>query len=220
MKVGTDSNLLGSTAPGGNCILDIGTGTGVLALMMAQRFPSAQLTAIEIDAEAAKDAAFNIKASPYASRIQLHHTSLQAYCASAETTGHTECFDCIISNPPYFSRSLQCPDVGRTQARHNDSLPFPTLAKAAYTLLQPEGLFTVILPTDGAEEFETACAMAGFLLKDKIKIKTVPRKEAKRLIITYKKGISDTSTEQMQCLQNSDGSPSEWYRQLMEPFLL
>ena len=95
MKVGTDGVLLGAWARGGNRVLDIGTGTGVIALMLAQRFPKAKITAIDIAEEACRQAKENVSASPFAHQVQVEHTSLQEF-ESAER------FDCIVSNPPFF----------------------------------------------------------------------------------------------------------------------
>ena len=101
-------------------ILDIGTGTGILTLMMAQRFPDAKLTAIEIDENAVIDATANFSNSPWNDRITLHHIALQDY-----TPQHK--FDAIVCNPPYFDKSLECPGIRRLRARHTSSLPFGTL---------------------------------------------------------------------------------------------
>ena len=109
MKVGTDGTLLGAWAslglPEGR-ILDIGTGTGLIALMMAQRFPQSLVTAIDIDAEAVGQARENVASSPFAGLIEVVQADVRSY--------QTEClFDAIVSNPPYFSHSLECPDGQR-----------------------------------------------------------------------------------------------------------
>ena len=120
MKVGTDGVLLGAWAEGGCTILDIGTGTGLVALMMAQRFEDAQVVGIDIDPDASEQARENVAASPFASRISILHTSLQAFSTERK-------FDAIVSNPPYFEHSLKNPDAARAAARHADSLPFADL---------------------------------------------------------------------------------------------
>ena len=166
MKVGTDGVLLGAwfelynifLAPASSKgtlaklrprILDIGTGTGLLALMASQRFPSARITALELDQEACQQAKENIDASVFSSSIEVIQGSLQDY--SAEKTCKTPLFQSIICNPPYFSLSLKSPDQQRTKARHTDTLPFSSLIAKAYALLDKEGTFSLILP---ALEFE------------------------------------------------------------------
>ena len=109
MKVGTDGILLGAWAQGGARILDIGTGTGLLALMMAQRFPNAYIDAIEIDAKALEDATTNTLLSPFNNRISLIHTSLQEYHPDTFQTDFDNIYDAIVSNPPYFIKSLKSP---------------------------------------------------------------------------------------------------------------
>ena len=101
MKVGTDGTLLGAWARGGERILDVGTGTGLIALMMAQRFPQARVTGIDIDEAAVRQSVINVGSSPFAQRI----TILQQACQAMQGT-----FDAIVSNPPYFEQSLECPD--------------------------------------------------------------------------------------------------------------
>lgn len=240
MKVGTDCDLLGTLAAGGKHILDIGTGTGVLALMMAQRFPDAMVEAVEIDDNAVIDARENFSNSPFADRITLHHTSFQDYIKHLSTNadcpslhapslyregrggsleGRGGSFDCIICNPPYFDKSLECPDEGRTRARHTSSLPFRTLVHGAYDLLEDGGVFTVCIPPEVLEDFKAECLFAGFYLLDEYRIKTVPRKPVKRLILVHQKGKVEAPYVETFCMLNADGSRSEWYLNLMKDFL-
>ena len=146
MKVGTDSDLLGTMAYGGKNILDIGTGTGILTLMMAQRFPEAQFTAVEIDDKAVIDASTNFSSSPWSERITLIHDSFQSFIEKEISEGRQERFDAIICNPPFFDKSLECPEQGRQRARHTSSLPFETLIDGAYRMLEEGGPFSLILP--------------------------------------------------------------------------
>ncbi|MBO7645451.1 MAG: methyltransferase [Prevotella sp.] len=213
MKVGTDSDLLGALAAGGEHILDIGTGTGVLALMMAQRFPEAHVTAIDIDEGAVSDARENFANSPFASRLTLHHTSLQDYIATSPL------YDSIVCNPPYFDKSLEAPDRSRTRARHTSSLPFRELIEGAYTLLHEDGTFSVILPPEVLPAFSAECLITGFRLSHCYRIKTVPHKSPKRYVLIYKKEQTET-TEETFCIRNADLSYSEWHDNLMKDFLL
>ena len=124
MKVGTDGVLLGAwTRTGQGCsILDIGTGTGLIALILAQRIPDARITAVELDREAALQAAENVRNSPWAARIEVVEADIRQY---ATRVSHP--FDIIVSNPPFFNSSLHSPSEARTQARHTDSLSYAEL---------------------------------------------------------------------------------------------
>ena len=147
MKVGTDGVLLGAWAavrPQDRRMLDIGTGTGLIALMLAQRAPEAHVTGVDIDDVG--QARENAAASPWSGRVAFAQCPVQEF----ETP---EPFDLIVSNPPFFVDSLTCPDGGRTAARHAVHLPFGDLRDAVLRLLAPGGRFAVILPTAEAERF-------------------------------------------------------------------
>lgn len=218
MKVGTDSDLLGALAAGGTHILDIGTGTGVISLMLAQRCPDATITAVEIDDHAIIDAAANFAASVWSDRLTLVHASFQDFFAARQAEGTLGTFDCVVCNPPYFDKSLECPDDSRTRARHSSSLPFSTLAKGAYAMLGDEGVFSVCIPGEVLSDFSAECFLQGFWLQDIYRIKTLPTKEAKRFVLLFKKGASTPRREHTHCMRCADGSRSDWYLQLMEPF--
>ena len=131
MKVGTDGVLLGAWALGGKRILDIGSGTGLISLMMAQRYPEAQVVGIDLDAEACAEARENVAASPFADRVNIVDCRLQDYES-------LEKFDAIVSNPPFFLNSLKNPDSKRSMARHADSLPFRELFRGVKLLLSDD----------------------------------------------------------------------------------
>lgn len=216
MKVGTDSDLLGTLAAGGRTILDIGTGTGVIALMLAQRFPESQITAIEIDRNAVEDAQYNFQHAPWNNRITLIHTSLQDYLAQQPLSR----YHAVVCNPPYFDRSLECPSEGRTRARHTSSLPFPTLINGAYALLEDKGLFSVCIPPEVLGDFTQQCLQAGFSIHITTCVKTLPSKPPKRFVLTLKKGITDCPQHSTHCLRNQDQTRSIWYKELMRDFLI
>lgn len=215
MKVGTDSDLLGTLGAGGQHILDIGTGTGVLSLMYAQRYPDARITAVEIDDDAVLDARANFANSRFAERITLHHIAFQDYLVQC-----VERYDSIICNPPYFDKSLECPDLGRLRARHSSSLPFDVLAKGAYDLLEEGGTFSVCIPPEVLDTFDTACLFAGFASRDRFQIQSLPQKPPKRYVLVYQKGGSTTSHTHTYCMRNADHSRSEWYTNQMKDFLV
>lgn len=147
MKVGTDGVLLGAWSDFSNTrrILDIGTGTGLIALMAAQRTSDAQITAIDIDEKAVGQAQENIQASPWKDRVEA---KLQDICTYMEEG----LFDSIVSNPPYFVDSLKCPDSQRTTARHTDTLDARRLLEKVKRLLTPDGRFSLIIPSDQTAE--------------------------------------------------------------------
>ena len=214
MKVGTDSDLLGTMAHGGSRILDIGTGTGILTLMMAQRFPKALLTAIEIDENAVIDATANFSNSPWSDRITLHHIALQDY-----TPQHT--FDAIVCNPPYFDKSLECPSIQRLRARHTSSLPFSTLVEKSYRMLEPQGLFSVCLPPEVLDDFCQLCSKQGFCLVENNIILSLPDNPPKRYILVFQKTDSNpygTKTNTY-CMRNPDHTYSQWYKVQLKDFL-
>ena len=181
MKVGTDGFLLGAYA---NCvsashILDIGTGTGLIALMLAQR-SNAIIDAIEIDMNACEEACENISNSKWSGRITVFHKSFQEY---AKNCIHK--YGLIVSNPPYFSNSLKNPNKNRSMARHDDALPTNELFDGVNHLLTPDGIFTVIIPADNLSDFETEANKPELHLIDLLKIKPTPNKPAKRVIASF-----------------------------------
>lgn len=220
MKVGTDSDLLGTLGAGGQRILDIGTGTGVLSLMMAQRYPEAQITAVEIDDNAILDAQKNFEESKFADRITLQHTSFQDFLKLRMSDCELPLFDSVICNPPYFDKSLECPDLGRSRARHSSSLPFDVLARGAYDLLVDGGVFSVCIPPEVLDAFSAECAFAGFALKDCFQIKSLPHKPPKRYVLVHQKGLKQPARTYTYCMRNEDHSRSAWYRELMKDFLV
>ena len=145
MKVGTDSVLLGAWVEVENPkhILDIGTGTGLLALMMAQRFNEATIVAVELNNGALIDANYNFKNSPFSERIKLIEADFNHYQIEGEYQ-----YDLIISNPPYFKNSLKSPTEGRNTARHQNELDLNSLIKKSVCLLSDEGIIALILPEE------------------------------------------------------------------------
>lgn len=183
MKVGTDGVLLGAwapIAPTAQCILDIGTGTGLIALMLAQRYPSLNITAIDIDKSSIEQATENIKNSLFAQYITTHHTSLQSY-------NPEEKYDAIVCNPPYFVASLKCPDSQRTQARHTDSLSFDELLSHSARLLNDEGSLSVILPVTEGNQLIALASQYGFTLTQQVHVLPTPTSAPKRLLMHFTK---------------------------------
>lgn len=214
MKVGTDGVLLGAWARGGHRILDIGTGTGLVAMMMAQRFDGAHAVAVEIDADAAEQARDNIARSAFAGRIDVCQTSIQQF-------SDDEGFDCIVSNPPFFTGSLKNPDSQRATARHADTLPYRDLFAAVKRLLADGGEFSAVIPADRLAEFTAAAYMAHLAMSRRCAIRTTPRKQPKRYLVAFgHSGCTPSLSAEEQCLMQPDGTRSEWYAALTRDFYL
>lgn len=180
MKVGMDGVLLGSwaIASGAECILDIGTGTGLIALMLAQKNASAQIDAIEIDRDACEEAAFNVQQSEWSSRIKLFCLSFQEFAAE---TGNK--YDLIVSNPPFFSNGVKAPAETRAQARHADALPLDVLISGAAKLLQQNRRIALVLPIDQLQEVENLAELNGLFLSRLCRVKPNPLKPDFRILI-------------------------------------
>lgn len=212
MKVGTDGLLLGAWAQGGSRVLDIGTGTGLIALMMAQRFPDAHVDAIDIDADAAAQAEDNARRSPFADRVAVRCVSLQEFEIERE-------YDSIVCNPPFFTQSLQSPDSKRTLARHSVALPFDDLFRHARRLLSEDGVLSIVVPSDALSQIETAAAMNGMFLVRRCLVRTTRNKPVRRLLLSFSQKPSPIQNEEG-IIQEAINEPSEWYRNLTCDFLL
>lgn len=178
MKVGTDGVLLGAWAIGGKKILDVGTGTGVVALMMAQRFPDAQITALDIDAGAVQQAKDNVKNSPFNNQIVVLQEAIQV---------HEGEYDAIVSNPPYFVDSLPAPNVQRNIARHSETLSYAELMQASYRLLKDDGELSVVVPFDYKKRMEDEAIFVGFFPHKVLGVRTVAKRLAKRYLLSFVK---------------------------------
>ncbi len=180
MKVGTDGVLLGAWASvdHGIHILDVGTGSGLIALMLAQRNMNAEVTAIDIDQNAFLQARDNVNASPYMKRINVINTSFQQFALHPPRL-----FDLIVSNPPFFSRSLLPPDAGRAHARHSVSLSLDDLLHGADRCLSPEGRLALILPADRLPELLQMSESRSFCLRRLTRVVPAPGKPVRRVLV-------------------------------------
>jgi tRNA1Val (adenine37-N6)-methyltransferase len=182
MKVGTDAVLLGAWVKPKKStkILDIGTGTGIIALMLAQK-SIAKITAIEINKESAEQARDNVAESDYYNKIDIKHISIQQYSLQCEDK-----FDLIITNPPYFINAYKSKDKNRVIARHTDTLPFIDLLNCVKKLLYPKGKFCLILPLNEAYIFKEMAEVHGFYLTKLLRIKTkIESNEEKRHLMQF-----------------------------------
>ena len=216
MKVGTDGVLLGAWAPVDHAthILDIGTGTGLLALMIAQRAPHAMIDAIENDEKALEQARHNTSLTSWSHRVHFFSTSVQNFC----TTVH-RLYDAIVCNPPYFIDSLKSPNVGRTQARHTDTLTHDDLLLAADRLLTEQGALNVILPTVEADVFIEKAKTYHFSLSKVTHVLPTPTSLAKRRLMHFVRGASSLVETQL-VIETNRHVYSDAYKMLTKDFYL
>ena len=179
LKIGTDAVLLGAWIPLSSTtyILDIGCGCGIISLITAQRC-NAQIIGIDIDLDSIEEAKQNAILSPWNSRLEFLHYSLQNFNQISEK----EIFDCIVCNPPFFEHSLKSPSVKKNLSKHNDHLSFEELSNCAYQLLSKNGIFSVILPVNTGERFEKICKKIGFYPSKCCYIKSFPYKKPHRVM--------------------------------------
>ena len=181
MKVGTDGVLLGTLAQvpeNAKFALDIGTGTGLVSLILAQRFPNIRINAIDIDKDATKQAEENFSISPFSSRLTSQHIDINYYNPEYQ-------FDAIVCNPPYYSNSLINPNPKRAIARHSLSLSYTELTNSVVRLLSKDGFFTVIVPVDSFTQLENELNINGLYTLNTTFIKPHPSKNPIRVIATF-----------------------------------
>ena len=184
MKVNTDGVLLGAwtDVQGATRILDVGTGTGVIALMLAQRTTTALIDAVEIDIDSAMQAAKNIADSPWAERMMVFALPFLNYAANITTR-----YDLIVSNPPYFVDALLPDNEQRLLSRHAERLPYEDLIAGVHALLTDTGRFCLILPYAEGNVFIAKAACAGLYCTHKTNVCTAPGKPVKRLLLVLKR---------------------------------
>lgn len=183
MKIGTDGVLLGAWAPVNHnpfSVLDIGTGTGVIALMLAQRSNAQQIDALEIDEDAYEQATDNFENSPWSDRLFCFHAGLDEFVEEPEDE-----YDLIISNPPFYTEDYKTDNEQRDLARFADAMPFEELIEAADLLLSENGIFAVIIPFKEEQNF-LAIANEYELYPIKItRVKGAPTTEIKRSLLAF-----------------------------------
>ena len=223
MKVGTDGVLLGAwtQVEGKKRLVDVGCGSGLIALMVAQRVPEAQIVGVEIDEAAVSDAQHNAAASPFAGRLEMVCADVLKWAELVESR-----FDYVLSNPPYHEETLLPPSATRAKARHTEGggLTFPALLVAATHLLE-EGVtgpcLGVILPTVAVPRFVALSAAYGLELTRRTDVVTRPTKPAKRVLLEFSRSSSAGPLQHDRLvLVADDGSRSEAYEQLCGDFYL
>ena len=210
MKVGTDGVLLGAWCPKGTRILDVGTGSGLIARMLMQRCPEAHIDAIDIDPDAAEQAREN--------GIRAFQARLQDWKLDI---GH--CYDLIVSNPPYFQNSLKNPDKGREMARHTDTLSYAELIQHSARLLQEGGRLALILPAEAENEIRQLAAAADLFLTHVTRVYSKENKKPKRVLLAFQLKIEDLRLkieEDSLILEDEKGGRSLPYQELCRDFYL
>jgi len=215
MKICTDSLLFGAMVPirAGDSVLDIGTGSGVLALMAAQK-GARRITAVEICGKTCEEADDNFNRSPWASRLQALNQDIQTF-AQVAAGG----YDLIISNPPFFEQHLKSIDAAKRQVRHTDSLSFAELIAAAAKLLAAHGLFYVLLPVHAVSQFVSLAAVAGLRLKRRTDFRGFADKPAKVSALTFSRIAGNPETA-MLTVYASEGVYTQESAGYLQPFLL
>lgn len=212
MKVGTDGVLLGAWANGGERILDIGTGSGLIALFMAQRCPGARVTAIDIEPGACRQAIENVVNAGLSDRINVVETPLQDFDEGE--------YDAIVCNPPFYADTLASKNRQRTMARSAETLPFSVLFRRVADLLAANGEFSVVIPASCRSVFDTEAAFAGMYPVRVLAVKTVPSKPVSRYLLAYSKRPVHNVESQVVCLNDGEGQRSSWYAGLTKDFYL
>jgi tRNA1Val (adenine37-N6)-methyltransferase len=191
MKVGTDGILLGAWADlrHSQRVLDIGTGTGLIALMVAQRSPSSIIDAVEIDRNAYLQAVDNVRRSPWSERIQVYHGSIQELVSSLSQANSLS-YDLVISNPPFFANASKSPQLSRNLARHSDRLSVTELLQIAAQLLKPQGSLAVIYPWDMAQNLIAKASTFNLFSDRQLLIKPTSDRAIKRVLIQFIKSTT------------------------------
>ena len=228
MKVNTDGVLLGAALTvksSDRHVLDVGTGTGTIALMVAQRLSAlnaetchdVMIEAIDIDEASAEEAALNFHVSPWDSVLSARHISLDDYMHSDNCEGR---FDLIFSNPPYFDDFLQAPAVRRNNARHTSSgLSYRELLEFSSSALSTNGRFSIVLPAETEHHLLRHARMCGLFPFRTVRIRTVPRKAPGRIIVEFSRIRTDDPEDVMLTIQN-EGKYTEEYLSLTKDFYL
>ena len=228
MKVGTDGVLLGAWAgqerlgktqenPPRN-ILDIGTGSGLIALMLAQRFPQARITGIDSDRDAVMQARENFAGSPWSGRLRAIHTSLQNYCHGPEAA--SERFGLIVSNPPFYDNTLTNPDSRRCAARHTGGLPHDELLLLSAGLLTDSGVFSLIIPSESEKSILRLADRSRLYLHRITRVYSKPSPRPRRILASFSKQPVLSPAEDTLTLTGPDGHRSAEHAALTKDFYL
>lgn len=214
MKISTDAVMLGALAGAESPvqILDVGTGTGVIALMLAQRFPEAKIQAVEIDSQAASQALENFQLNTFSDRMQLWEGRFQDFEPNQK-------YDLIVSNPPYFPDHLKSSDAQRNMALHTDELSFDDLLGKVAELFAEDGRFWVILPPRQMQDFQKEAEGKGLFPVRKFTLQDKPGKRIQREICAFSRSQNEFEISAI-FIKNHDETPHETYAAIARGFLL
>ncbi len=218
MKIGTDGVLLGAWCPLENnprSVLDIGAGTGILSLMLAQRSDAEQIDAIEIDEDAHEECVENFENSPGSDRLFCFHAGLDEFVDEPEDE-----YDLIISNPPFYAEDYKTENSQRDLARFQDALPFEELIEAAALLLSENGIFAVVIPFKEEERFIDLCAELDLFPIKVTRVKGTPTTEIKRSLLAFKRYELPVLEADVLIIETSRHQYTEEYINLTKDFYL
>lgn len=217
MKVGTDAVILGAWTPveGKFRALDIGTGTGILAMMLAQRSDALNILALELDTDAAVQATQNIAGSDFYRRINVLQMDFRNYYLQPEKE-----FDLIICNPPYFINSQRPADEGRSLARHSESLRMKDIFAGSAKLLQENGHLSMIIPADVIDVTIESAKVAGLYPESILNIHPLPGVEPKRVCLLFSFEEKVPLTESLVIEYSVRHNYTEEYQELTREFYL
>ncbi len=219
MKVCTDACVLGAwTDVGvGGRLLDIGTGTGLLALMAAQRNTSAQIDAVEIDDDAFKQAGDNTADSPFTDRIRVHHQSIQAFAALAV---HKQQYDRILTNPPFYTNQLRSPDAAVNRALHTDELPFGELLSAVRQLLRSDGQWWVLLPPYEMTQLTALARAYGLYSFSQLDLRHHDQKPVFRQVTGFSSAEKPVESYELSVYETDGRTYTDAFRNLLRDYYL
>ena len=217
MKVGTDGVLLGAWADVGKAahILDVGTGSGLIAIMLAQRAEGANIHAVEVDQAAAGQARENMEVSPWKGRLQVFHTPVQDYARSVSTQ-----YDLIVSNPPFFSGGTFSHNQDRNSVRHTIKLPHGDLLSAARSLLAPTGKFCLILPYIEGLRFQELARTYHLFCTKVTEVMPTKDKPVERLLMQFEREEKAPEKDSLVIQHNKKNSWTSDYVRLAGDFYL
>jgi len=216
MKINTDGVLLGALAQADDpqSVLDIGTGTGVIALMLAQRFANAQIEAVEIDEQAAQAAGHNFKSSPFFNRLTIYPNSFESFFDAHSSKK----YDLIVSNPPFYINSLESPRANKTVAKHTDKYFFEILIKHIAGHLTEDGVCWLILPLETSTLVKIIAEQFQLYPQKIITVHSFENSEPHREIICFRRKNKQQANEQL-VIYDEPKVYSKLYQDTLKDFL-
>lgn len=216
MRINTDGVLLAVKAnerPDAQHILDVGTGTGVMSLILAQRYPNAHVDAIDIDEGAASCAKSNFLNSPFADRLSAYHQGIEDYESEVS-------YDLIVSNPPFFINSLKNPDKRKSLSRHTSIKFYERMFERCSAILAIAGSFQIIWPLEIRDQVLGLSLEADLYLNEEVYIQSFPGSEPFRVISVFKRVSPDLYTSKNFAIYEQEGVYSDSYQVLLKPFFI